>query len=635
MLGRYITISVLNGREEYHWHDLIEIICVLRGTMRARLNNRDYDLHENEVILFNCDDVHNLEKTSEDLLYLRLHINIYAFNQYIPGISNILFKCTPDMYDEKTSRFIDEIRSRVARISLYADSEQIGEQKVIYETVFLLNLLKTVFNAMGRAPKDYKSEEQFDRIWDAVEYIYVNHARKLTLTEVARQVHVSEAYLSHLLKESMGNNFEELLNVARCEHALQLLLTTKLSLSQIAYESGFSAPRYMNAYFKKVYGSAPSDYQKEHKQKTKESAPSGEHAQIFAVSDEMQLCKAKLRSYMGDGFGSVNNLKPENLIELSFISHFDSSIRIGPLSGTIRMDASALLRADMQELLLEAVRKIGYNKVEIFGVRCLRNLDGKINRSHIRYILDFLHRNHLSFSFVLDQKELRLQKELDDIEKNLVIIPACDQEEIKLPDLLVDEQKLPQTAHIGSCLMRLVMKGEPQGIKILANMVTLHESFDSGRGGFQMALYTEKNIKTPLFFALEMIAAMGDELFPIARGVWAARKETSFRVLLAWPYDLSDTEDDLNISLSFKDLDRDKTYLIKKIRLDRMHGSIFESYCDAEALELLNCDEIERIKSVCLPQMTYKTIKQTASFDETETLNSSALVLMAIEEVAS
>jgi transcriptional regulator GlxA family with amidase domain len=51
----------------------------------------------------------------------------------------------------------------------------------------------------------------------------------------------------------------ELLRTARLKRAYQLLLTTNLSVSEVAYQVGFTAPSYFTKCFKDEYGMLPGD----------------------------------------------------------------------------------------------------------------------------------------------------------------------------------------------------------------------------------------------------------------------------------------------------------------------------------------------------------------------------------------
>jgi AraC-like DNA-binding protein len=51
----------------------------------------------------------------------------------------------------------------------------------------------------------------------------------------------------------------ELLRLARLERGRQLLKTTDMTISQVAYEVGFATPSYFTTCFRQQYGMYPND----------------------------------------------------------------------------------------------------------------------------------------------------------------------------------------------------------------------------------------------------------------------------------------------------------------------------------------------------------------------------------------
>ena len=62
--------------------------------------------------------------------------------------------------------------------------------------------------------------------------------------------------------EETGKTFVEYLNGIRTSHAKNLLLTTNISVTDIAYECGFGSIRTLNREFLKKYGCSLTEYKK-------------------------------------------------------------------------------------------------------------------------------------------------------------------------------------------------------------------------------------------------------------------------------------------------------------------------------------------------------------------------------------
>ncbi len=264
MIEKMLTISVKNKKQPIHWHDLLEINFVIQGELDIVRNNRTFHVQTGEMMVLNRDDIHSVESRSEDLLYIQLHFDLEKYNQYLPEIWTALFYCSPEEDDIISQNLKTEMKGHISRI-LRLMSEQMrnidAENKIVYYSIDILSSLKMGFLATIDSNAQ-RYDEQMKRVWKAIDYIYDNCHRRLTLHEVASQIYVSDDYLTRLLKKSNGMGFEQFVAFVRAELSIKFLLNTDMNISDITFECGFSAPRYYNAAFLKSYGCTPSEYRK-------------------------------------------------------------------------------------------------------------------------------------------------------------------------------------------------------------------------------------------------------------------------------------------------------------------------------------------------------------------------------------
>ncbi|MCP1101892.1 two-component system response regulator YesN [Aequitasia blattaphilus] len=109
----------------------------------------------------------------------------------------------------------------------------------------------------------YSSKERQTGL--ALDFIHSNYGNpNLTLQEVCDYLKISTSHFSTIFKEKTGKTFLEVLNGVRMEKAKQLLRETSLKNYEIAEKVGFSDPHYFNIAFKKLTGTTPKNYAKEH-----------------------------------------------------------------------------------------------------------------------------------------------------------------------------------------------------------------------------------------------------------------------------------------------------------------------------------------------------------------------------------
>ena len=85
---------------------------------------------------------------------------------------------------------------------------------------------------------------------------------ELSVEDLAADMNLSRVQLYRKVKSVTGSTPVELLRTARLNRAYRLLMTTDRSVSEIAYQVGFTAPSYFTKCFKEAYGMLPGDVRK-------------------------------------------------------------------------------------------------------------------------------------------------------------------------------------------------------------------------------------------------------------------------------------------------------------------------------------------------------------------------------------
>lgn len=76
----------------------------------------------------------------------------------------------------------------------------------------------------------------------------------------AEKLHLSNSYLSDLLKKETGKNAQDTIHLYVIEKAKNSLINTDKSISEIAFELGFEYPQYFSRLFKNKTGKTPKEY---------------------------------------------------------------------------------------------------------------------------------------------------------------------------------------------------------------------------------------------------------------------------------------------------------------------------------------------------------------------------------------
>jgi AraC family mar-sox-rob regulon transcriptional activator len=85
----------------------------------------------------------------------------------------------------------------------------------------------------------------------------------LTLADVASEVGLSRWHVDRLLRRHTGRCFKAHVREARLNSAGGLLLTTVLSVKEIATRVGYSHATDLNRQFKRAFSSTPTEWRRE------------------------------------------------------------------------------------------------------------------------------------------------------------------------------------------------------------------------------------------------------------------------------------------------------------------------------------------------------------------------------------
>lgn len=94
----------------------------------------------------------------------------------------------------------------------------------------------------------------------ALAYIHDHLDQSLSLSQVARHVHMNPNYFSEVFKRDTGQNYIEFVTQAKLRKAMVMLSETPAKISEVANQIGYEDIKYFNRLFKKFTGQTPSEH---------------------------------------------------------------------------------------------------------------------------------------------------------------------------------------------------------------------------------------------------------------------------------------------------------------------------------------------------------------------------------------
>lgn len=270
VLISYERLSYFDTKEFlWHWHPEIELTLVLEGDIAYRVNDTLYHLKAGEGLFCNTNVLHTGRRLhEEDCSYLSITFHprfLYGYSSSImqskymshilksPSLSSIHF--APEVkWQKKVLNRLEQIRK--------LDIKR-GPSMELKIQVALLKIWQQIYEHTGSGDMaGTENGRDTERIRQIMEYMQEHYAEKITLEELAEQVHLCKSECCRLFKRYMNETMFEYLLDYRIERSLELLRQSGLDVTGVAGRVGFGDPGYYARIFKRKMGCTPLEYRK-------------------------------------------------------------------------------------------------------------------------------------------------------------------------------------------------------------------------------------------------------------------------------------------------------------------------------------------------------------------------------------
>lgn len=384
-----------------HFHQTIELLYVLEGHLKLKVEEERYQLGQDDMIVINMNRKHEYHG-SDDILLGHIYFSPQQLSELI-GQDMVLFWCNSVV--DKSEAYKD-VRIVVKQI-FNQSFEQTGQGKLYLTSLYyqLLHVLTSNFLVRSHDQRFNQIKSQYDeRIQKILTYIHANYKKQISLNDLSKKLYLSNAYLSKYIKKQLGMTFVEYLNNIRLHHAVSELLYTEHSMVRIALDNGFPNTAAFNKVFRETYHMTPSAYQAEKKNKVV----------IQDNRDQEALIKEKLDAYFeknpmetvhaGSQYDDYVIADCRN--GESFLKSWNRMINIGR--------AKDLMRSDVQSHIIQLHERLGFEYVRFWSVLSeevyidYNNSRGQYNFDMLDRGLDFLAEHRLKPYLELGFKRDRL-----------------------------------------------------------------------------------------------------------------------------------------------------------------------------------------------------------------------------------
>jgi AraC-like DNA-binding protein/mannose-6-phosphate isomerase-like protein (cupin superfamily) len=261
-------ISIHNVRKTpLHHHDVVELTFVLEGRGVEIINGTRHQLQDGASSFLLPHHMHQIEcesGMSVTKYCCMFDINMLLGSSYESELSSLLFQIGSSIppFVNFSPPQAERMRSILEILhEEYNHLDSVGRSSLIRVKLTEAMLLFVRASQQVAAPTiPVEPTDNKINFWKVLQYLHVHYREKLTLESVSRQFRVSTPYISRLFKEHVGQSFLTYLHGLRIKSAASLLVSTEMSMADIAAEVGFESYRTFLRVFREIRGQTPSEY---------------------------------------------------------------------------------------------------------------------------------------------------------------------------------------------------------------------------------------------------------------------------------------------------------------------------------------------------------------------------------------
>ncbi len=245
-----------------HWHEDIEYLYVIDGELEYSVNGERILLEKGEGICVNTRRIHyNVSEKGRfcDFYCITIHPSYLCASTYIEQkfVTPLL---SPNSFDylilrkgDWTEQIIDEIKSIFENSDTLALELRILEvQMKIHRIIYTnIDLSAVVNNPSPIHINTYKT---------MVMYIQDHYMDKVSLEEIANAGNVGKTLCAKIFKKYASKTPGDYLIHYRITRSIDLLTGSDMSITEIAYATGFTSASHYTKTFRETMGTTPNQY---------------------------------------------------------------------------------------------------------------------------------------------------------------------------------------------------------------------------------------------------------------------------------------------------------------------------------------------------------------------------------------
>ena len=255
-----LRFDIINTNNEFypaHWHNHLEILLILDGTMTAYVNDKKYELVYHDLLIINPREIHYTQ-VHGSIRYILLQIPLEDLKRLIPDFEMLYFD---EFYPHELSegRPIQNTEALLIKMKNEFEKKENGYQllftSLFYE--FLYDLYRNHSIQLSARCKD-KATKTLHRIEQIMDYVKSHYQSPITLDEISGSLSISPEYCCRMFKKYTSQTLLEYINTVRLVHFYNDLTHLNDSITYLMDKNGLTNYKVFIRMFRQAYGTTPS-----------------------------------------------------------------------------------------------------------------------------------------------------------------------------------------------------------------------------------------------------------------------------------------------------------------------------------------------------------------------------------------
>jgi len=265
-----LQVHIRDPQPEFplHAHGFDELVIILRGTAAHTVDDRQFPVKSGDVfVIFGAHEHQYQDMHGLALANILFDSHALQMSQWdvraLPGF-HALFALEPVLRTQQkfNSRLQLSERQLNHTNEIIHDLKRETEMRNPGYRVMAKGLFMQLTVFLSRCYSDKPSDESIDllRLGDAIAHIETCFAEKITLDDLAQKANLSKRHFQRIFMECLGRSpIDHLLHV-RIQKAAELLRHSNRTITEIAFDCGFSDSNYFTRQFRQIMNQSPGQY---------------------------------------------------------------------------------------------------------------------------------------------------------------------------------------------------------------------------------------------------------------------------------------------------------------------------------------------------------------------------------------